>query len=129
MEYLRQACVVLEDIRPTGRDHLPSLPPDKRAILREPMRRFANWAFGPKGLPALRVIALGDFAHGRVKEGLDNMFLVRGEGGTSMDDNADKFSIFWPKEKGSQYWAELVERNNHLLEACPAEPLVDYDVS
>ena len=104
------------------------LPLEKQAILREPLRRFANWVFGPSGLPALQVIALGDFAHGRVSKKRDNMFLVRGNSGASTTDDADNYSIFWPEEKGLQDWAELVDRNKHFLEACPAEPLMDYDL-
>lgn len=113
--------------QPTTSPKRTLLPLDKRVILRDPLRRFADWVFGPRGLPGLRVIALGDFAHGRVIKEKDNMFLVRGNGGPSAANGTDSYTIFWPEEKGTQDWAELVDRNRHFLEACPAEPLMDYD--
>lgn len=36
---------------------------------------FAEWAFGPRGLPALRVLAFGDFSHGDRYSG--QQFLLR----------------------------------------------------
>lgn len=114
--------------RDTPLSNQPPLPPPGRHdILRDSMRRFANWVFGPRGLPNLQVIALGDFSHGRGSNGQDNMFLVRGNSSSpSLAGRTDNFAIFWLGEKRSQDWAELVDRNQHVLEACPSEPLVDY---
>ncbi|KAK4208990.1 hypothetical protein QBC37DRAFT_404754 [Rhypophila decipiens] len=111
--------------------------------LRDAPLRFADWAFGPNGIPSLDVIAFGDFGHGRWESnGWGNLFLIRNkkigepgaDGGTRAANGGDNFSVFWPCGKQLGDWSktaasDLIERNRRFLEACPMESLVDYDES
>lgn len=36
---------------------------DPCVVTAEELHRFAEWAFGPDGLPELQVFAFGDFSH------------------------------------------------------------------
>ncbi|KAM7190191.1 hypothetical protein V8F20_009813 [Naviculisporaceae sp. PSN 640] len=112
--------------------------------IRHSLIRFATWAFGPQGIPSLEVIACGDFAHGRWdgREGTDNAFLIRNRNQEDGEGQKLNFSICRPGEMGhgtlqrqkdGHYLTgiptidHILEKNRRFLEACPMEPLMDYD--
>lgn len=87
------------------------------------VRRFAIWAFGPDGLPALEILAYGDFSfQGRQP----NILLCRsqdtvadGEGAASSP--GPKFREVTPQDV--RLW-DLVQDNLDFLEACPEDYLL-----
>lgn len=100
---------------------------------------FLQWAFGPEGLTNLKVMAYGDFSHGRMPEGR-TCFLVRAanrsmaeqarsaaEGVSAEDCQSRTFRLI--DESDADCW-RLIEEEMDFLSACPSGPLVrrDFDV-
>ncbi|KAI0376289.1 hypothetical protein F5Y04DRAFT_266653 [Hypomontagnella monticulosa] len=77
-------------------------------------RRFANWAFGPHGIPSLQVIALGDYAHGG-RATRNNSFLCK------CTEESRRFRYVDEYEPMAK---EIREEYHNVLEACPVEPLL-----
>jgi hypothetical protein len=82
------------------------------------VHRFANWAFGPHGIPSLQTIALGDYAHGG-RETWNNFFLCR------CTEEGRRFRYFSEHEWMAQ---ELYYDYRNVLEACPVEPFMEREV-
>ena len=79
---------------------------------------FAQWAFGPTGLPQLRVLAFGDFSHGELGRCRDRNVLLcrqplRSANCTFRIVGKDEPEIF-----GN------IDRAFDLLSACPEEPIL-----
>ncbi|KAL2022247.1 hypothetical protein VTK56DRAFT_5857 [Thermocarpiscus australiensis] len=95
-------------------------------MLNEPLRRLAEWAFGPQGIPSLEIIACGDFAHGRDGDTLHNAFVCR-----SKDRDGDgrrAYRVFDPRDREHEHeWAGVVRPHRGFLEACPVGSIYEYD--
>lgn len=91
---------------------------------------FASWAFGPDGLPNLRVLAYGDFSyHGRYIEdtfvfGRDEFVESCRESTHSMTDSEVDcgYSLLTKEQRN-----EVMELYGDFLEACPVDVLVYMD--
>lgn len=91
--------------------------------LSKSMRNFARWAFGPRGLLSLEMIAVGDFSY-RERYALYQVVLVRnnrqGDGSHSGKENfrrmlrTDEQHVF-------------MDDYEHVLAACPASYLFEDD--
>lgn len=90
---------------------------------------FAQWAFGPDGLPELEILAYGDFSYqGRQL----NILLCRSEDlmEPELDEPKDRETAHTSKlpyrevtKKDVRLWA-LVREHSDLLEACPEDRLL-----
>lgn len=87
---------------------------------------FAQWAFGPDGLPALEILAYGDFSfQGRRPNilfcrSLD--ILMDGQSDTSSPiPSTTPFRVMTAREAKS---CDLVQDNLDFLEACPEDILL-----
>ncbi|KAH8650229.1 hypothetical protein BGZ60DRAFT_569554 [Tricladium varicosporioides] len=95
------------------------------------LRKFANWAFGPDGLPMLEVLAFGDFSHdGRFHN--HNRFYcrhtrsIRTPGNVTLQQSEhERVLTFRPIRKNDKEW-DLIDRNKKFLEACPTNSII-YD--
>ncbi|RFU79798.1 aaa family atpase [Trichoderma arundinaceum] len=82
--------------------------------LRDEFGQFADWVFGPEGIPSLQSVVFGDFAHGgRVT--LHNLLCHRCVDGGS---NYRLIGDYGPE------WIEVRDEYRYAMEACPAEPLL-----
>lgn len=84
---------------------------------------FAQWVFGPTGIGSLRLLAYGDFSHGgRFAE---NTLLLCRRGLSPGAEVSDRFLRFREVRKGGdvELW-ELFKREEHVLSACPCDPLM-----
>lgn len=83
--------------------------------LRDELRLFAEWVFGPQGIASLQVVVFGDFAHGGRKSS-HNLLLRRSTQGRST------FRVYG----GSDPELKRVQAEyREVLEACPVEPLFE----
>ncbi|KAI9674936.1 MAG: hypothetical protein M1822_008998 [Bathelium mastoideum] len=82
------------------------------------VKGFANWAFGPNGLPDLRILAYGDFTFGG---GHPNILLRRSSNEADFSSSNVMFRELGKADGG--LW-ELVQENADFLEACPEDYLV-----
>jgi len=82
--------------------------------IRPELRQFANWAFGPNGIPSLHVIALGDYAHGG-RACWNNFFLCK------CKEDGKRFRRLDNYETSV---ADIRDEYRELLEACPVETLL-----
>ena len=89
------------------------------------IHELASWAFGPEGLPSLKVLAYGDFSYrGR----RPNLVLA---GFKSLDDSHIQESAaglsdlaYREVTKADVSEQEILYANAHFLEACPEDPLL-----
>ncbi|PVH72613.1 hypothetical protein DL98DRAFT_382280, partial [Cadophora sp. DSE1049] len=79
--------------------------------------RFANWAFGPNGLPTLQVLAFGDFYYDG-RSHIHNKLFCRH---TCEDELILTFRHVI--ENDTELW-DLIDRNTEFLEACPTDSIV-----
>jgi hypothetical protein len=89
------------------------------------LQDLARWAFGPKGLLSLQMIALGDFSYkGRYAK--DRVILVRNDGQREIGfcTRQECFHLLSPTD-GRR--VALVNNYEYALGACPASHLLDYD--
>jgi hypothetical protein len=91
---------------------------------------FAQWAFGPKGFPALQILAIGDFSYqGRYSE--YNHLLCRETSWTSPASHdsieqgvaTDKRTWRSMTKKDGALW-DLFNENAAFFNACPTDPIV-----
>ena len=79
---------------------------------------FARWAFGPEGLPQLRVLAFGDFSHGDLGPYPDrNMLLCRQHSGSFS-------STFSLAAKDDTDIFGGIENPLRFFGACPKDPIL-----
>ncbi|KAJ5775836.1 uncharacterized protein N7511_000847 [Penicillium nucicola] len=94
---------------------------------------FADWAFGPDGLPALQVLAFGDFSHGDRYR--DQQFLIRrncsscdcdgkGRAGLACDDTT-RLPFCVANMKDPSIWDGAVVDGARFLSACPGGGLME----
>jgi hypothetical protein len=91
---------------------------------------FANWAFGPDGLPTLKLLAFGDFSYkGRFH--VHNKLLCRHtrsirdlENNTSQQGEDELILRFRPVRRNDRELWDLIDRNAEFLEACPTAVIV-----
>ena len=88
-------------------------------IQHDEVEDFADWAFGPDGLPELLVLAYGDFAF-RDKFKKENALYCRNET-LAQSDNASNFRNLEPSDKHLWNW---VQDNMETLSACPYRALM-----
>jgi hypothetical protein len=82
--------------------------------------KFARWAFGPEGIPELRILAWGDFSHsGRWAE--SNVLLCRDQ---SIESAGTNFRTL--RDSDFNYW-DLVDENMDMLSACSPDHLLWAD--
>jgi len=85
---------------------------------------FADWAFGPEGLPELDILAYGDFPH---RDRQPNILMCRSRdlkqitGGTDITPASKPYRNLTKKDV--RLW-EVVQDNLDLLEACPEDYLL-----
>jgi hypothetical protein len=94
---------------------------------------FAEWAFGPRGLPALQVLAFGDFSHGDRYSG--QQFLLRraypaweyGSKSVAVDTCDDTMRLpFRPAEMADvSIWDGVSVDGARFLSACPEAGLME----
>ncbi|KAG8525369.1 uncharacterized protein KY384_009013 [Bacidia gigantensis] len=81
---------------------------------------LADWAFSPVGFPNLRVLAFGDFSHGKRFKSRQRLLCRNGVlGKTAAGKSWRDLDMERDIIDG-----ELVERNMDLLAACPVSPLL-----
>ncbi|KAF2121048.1 hypothetical protein BDV96DRAFT_595428 [Lophiotrema nucula] len=82
--------------------------------LERDVNEFVEWAFGPEGIPSLRIIACGDFSYdGRYED--SRILLCRSE--TQGEDGM----CYRHVQDEDHALNDLVERYSDMLEACPTE--------
>ncbi|KAM6511256.1 hypothetical protein FALCPG4_016258 [Fusarium falciforme] len=84
--------------------------------LRNEFRHFAEWAFGPDGIPSLDIIAFGDFAYGGW-ENSRNVLLGRNTSGTS------NFRMLDAK---AGEWKDALDKYHVVMGACPVGHLFTF---
>jgi len=77
--------------------------------------KFADWAFGPEGLPELDILAYGDFSH---RDRQPNILMCRSRDLTPVSKPHRQLT-----KKDVKLW-EVVQDNLDLLEACPEDYLL-----
>jgi hypothetical protein len=97
--------------------------PEHGFKVEEATQKFAQFAFGPKGLLSLQVIALGDFCYdGRFAQ--TTAFLVRSAPGNDATD----CSYRQIRHEDSEQRA-LIERYHDALSACPSSGRFEHERS
>ncbi|KAH6667672.1 hypothetical protein B0J14DRAFT_169359 [Halenospora varia] len=106
---------------------------DIAEILRLPggLLQFANWAFGPDGLPALQVLAFGDFSYDGRFHNHNHLFCrhtwsIRNPENDTLQQSEDELILtFRPiRENDRKLW-DLIDRNTEFLEACPTDSIIN----
>lgn len=90
--------------------------------LRQQLRRLAEWAFGPDGIPSLKVIACGDYAYGGRPPDFEHfeVILCRPEAGSE-----EGFRVLDRLDDESrEEREEIIDAYRDFLEACPVGPLL-----
>ncbi|KAL9617654.1 MAG: hypothetical protein Q9160_007571 [Pyrenula sp. 1 TL-2023] len=91
-------------------------------VVTDRLHEFAQWAFGPEGIKSLRIIAFGDFSHnGRWAS--NNMMLCRQN--EPAGNEAFDYKRYRELGNDDQNLRNVLERYMHVLEACPALPVLD----
>ena len=82
--------------------------------------RFAEWAFGPEGIPSLEVLVYGDFSHNeRFIE--RNELLCRTTPGTANQERKIDFNFRRMRLKERE---DFIREHVEFLEACPSDWLL-----
>lgn len=97
---------------------------------------FAEWAFGPTGLPQLRVLAMGDFSHNSRYEG-QQILMVRKE---CAQKHAGRYFKHFEKSGDCPNWSDtfeiatvtdedtcmMIEKSDwEFFSSCPSDNLLD----
>ncbi|KAI9714905.1 MAG: hypothetical protein M1820_000194 [Bogoriella megaspora] len=85
---------------------------------------FAQWAFGPDGLPSLVVLAFGDFSYGG-RFARWNQLLCRDPGPIERHQQWTFRSMF--KGNCRQECWNVLKSNERFLQACPSERIIEND--
>jgi len=85
------------------------------------LHRFAEWAFGPGGIPSLHVIACGDFSFGG-RYTSTNVLLCRRTHSLTQEQQ-DLGCNYRHLTRNDRLLREMVDRFRHVLEACPTDSL------
>ena len=99
------------------------------------MQCFAQWAFGPNGLPDLQILAFGDFSHnGRYEE--HTALLCRDEAaarrmaskrkGLRSDSQMSEWTYRHLRKEDTEL-QDLLSRNMCMLKACPVDGIYTCD--
>lgn len=97
-------------------EKLDPYPRTRRREAVQELTKFANLAFGPKGIPELQILAWGDFSHdGRWEN--SNVLLCKNESTNTTEDN---FRII--QDSDSDKW-DLIHDNMDMLSACSPDQL------
>jgi hypothetical protein len=85
---------------------------------------FADWAFGPEGLPKLDILAYGDFSY---RDRQPNILMCRSRDLKQITGGTDTTPVSKPyrqlTQKDVRLW-EVAQENLDLLEACPEDYLL-----
>lgn len=86
--------------------------PDQSLVLTQPFREFAQWVFGPQGLPSLQVLAYGDFSpEGRPIRA--NFLLGRSKEG-ALDEGYRKIT------SNERLHKDILNKYGNALASCPS---------
>ncbi|KAI8295983.1 Methyltransferase fsa4 [Colletotrichum sp. SAR11_240] len=92
-------------------------------LLQPEFQRFAEWAFGPAGIPSLEILAFGDFScRGRYSH---LSFMLCRQEGSSKDQTP--FQLYHGRGKHQERLKMLVDGAADFLEACSNESLLHVD--
>ena len=86
------------------------------------LKHFANWAFGPDGIPSLRIIAVGDFTHSE-RHWDTNVVLCKRMSKAGKMSILRVQTISQLKKFDRALW-ELAEEYRRNFEACPTGRLI-----
>lgn len=84
------------------------------------LRDFADWAFGPTGLPNIMVIAFGDFSNGCRFE-WSQVLLIR-----SLTPSTDMYRIVGHGMHG--HILDGISSAREMLSSCPAQPTIVHNI-
>ncbi|KAF2669618.1 hypothetical protein BT63DRAFT_479411 [Microthyrium microscopicum] len=84
---------------------------------------FANWAFGPNGIPSLQILAYGDFSFDGRYNG-KNLLLCRHQTDRIDAAKANRDDYRHMERKDWVLW-NLLEKHANALSACPVDPLME----
>jgi hypothetical protein len=88
------------------------------------LHNFAQWAFGPRGFPSLRVIAFGDFScEGRYT--WNNVLLCRNDEPVQSGRQEVAGQTFRHLADNDRSLWDLLDKYSNVLEACPTNPLFE----
>ena len=90
--------------------------------LRSDIRRLASWAFGPDGIPSLRVLLIGDFSYARGGRHPENNFIL---GRSTYEGRKHEFRRYHPDAEVPG----LDECYRAAMGACPISRLLWDDES
>lgn len=98
---------------------------------RASLRKFADWAFGPEGLPNLEVFAFGDLTY---ENRFPNLILCRSDNATHIAKQNGYYRANVPRVCASTRctltrniepaW-RICEANRDMLEACAEDTIID----
>ena len=89
--------------------------------------RLAHWAFGPGGPPKLRVLAIGDFAHG-LRHAQGRVFLCRDpQPWEATANRAETGRRFRHVSEEDHVLRDFIRNHMDFLAACPSEGLMAGD--
>lgn len=98
----------VSDVRPSA-EMLGVDPLTERRNMVKGLHEFAQWAFGPTGIPTLQLIAFGDFSQ-KCRFEQTNALLCRNSGGSQ---------YYRRIETGDIVLQELLEKHSDFMGACP----------
>ena len=102
-------------------------PTDSRQLVDSVPRSLlalAEWAFGPNGLPNLRILAWGDFGYYDRWVGVNKLY-CRKEGAQHCTSTSDiRQSAFREVGRRDYNLREFVKKNQDMLAACPGDSLL-----
>jgi hypothetical protein len=82
------------------------------------LKNFADWAFGPTGLPNLLVIAFGDFSHDR-RFSESHIFIFR--------ELTPSTKLFRFADRGiHDHLLDGIQGAQRMLGTCPTQPILKY---
>lgn len=92
---------------------------------------FANWAFGPNGLPTLEVLAFGDFSHDSRFHAHNKLFCrhtqsIRNLENDTFQQSEDELILTFRSMRGDdRELLDLINRNTEFLDACPTDSIIN----
>ena len=111
----------------------PQAPPDRESdMVPRDLLSLAQMAFGPTGLPNLRLIAWGDFSYNGRYEEYTRLF-CKSDASTVRSEDIDNNSFYASEPEDltfrqvTEYDTDLIElfqREHDMLSACPVDNIV-----
>lgn len=93
--------------------------------LNEQLRRLAEWAFGPDGIPSLKVIACGDYAYGgRPSQKTDSVDVILCRPKPGSQEGFRILTRF--DDECREEREEIIDDYRDFLGACPVDPFFEW---